>query len=247
MILFEAMMSMSRSAIRSFMTRMEGASVVDLCWNPVSPLSQALGAGRSGNVEPQPGIRISELTGFSVFHIMARRNKAAETAAAARRHFQLDAPSRPQAVFGTSVTLVWSGPDQVLAVMAGPAAPDLIGSVRSAFDGIASVSEQSDGRCLVRLSGPSVRDLLAKLCSIDVHASAFPVGAAAVTSIDHSTVNLWREAGGADGGSAFSILMSTSFAQSICHAILEAAAEYGAESISEPFDCAPRAQQSARP
>ena len=54
-------------------------------------------------------------------------------------------------------------------------------------------------------------------------------GAAAATSIDHTGVNLWRDANAADGSPVFNILVFTSFADSIWHTILDSSAEYGVE------------------
>ncbi len=54
------------------------------------------------------------------------------------------------------------------------------------------MSNQSDARAALRLSGPHVRDMLAKGCMIDLHPSVFPPGAAAMTSIAHIGVHLWR-------------------------------------------------------
>ena len=121
--------------------------------------------------------------------------------------------------------LIWSGPDQFL-VSARRAAKSAMDTARSAFAGMASLSEQSDGRSLIRISGPRARDMLAKVCSLDLHPAVFPVGAAAATSIDHTSVNLWRGKD-ADGEAMFHLLVFSTFAESLWHTLLDFGAEYG--------------------
>ncbi|CDX11476.1 Sarcosine oxidase gamma subunit [Mesorhizobium plurifarium] len=193
-------------------------------WTATSSLRHALVPGTFGATTPEPGVRVSERTGYGLLQIMARRGRWSETTAAARKLFGVEPPARPAVTFGKDATLVWSGADQYMALLARDHLP--VDAARSAFGGAASVSDQSDGRCLIQLSGPSVRDVLAKVSSLDLHPEAFPIGAAAATSIDHTSVNLWRESDAADGSAVFYILVFASFAESICHLILTVAAEY---------------------
>lgn len=209
---------------------MEGASVLDLTWNAVSPLAGVLVAERHGAAAGRAGVVLAELGDFSLVQIMARRGGWAQTAKVARARFGVAPPARPAAVFGNGAVLVWSGPDQFLALADRDTEPSL-GELREAFAGAASLSDQSDGRCLIRLTGTRVREALAKLSSLDLHDSAFPVGSAAATSIDHTNVSLWRGPDG-PGGATYDLLVFTSFASSLWNTILDAAAEYGVEAGS---------------
>jgi sarcosine oxidase subunit gamma len=194
-------------------------------------VQKVIAPGRYGNAESPAGVRVSEVIGFSLALIMARRGQWSETAKIAFRLYGSDPPARPAAVLGTT-TLIWSGPDQFMALSPASSDQSSVDAVRAAFAGVASVSDQSDGRCLVRLSGTRVRECLAKLCSVDLHESAFPIGAAAAASIDHSAVNMWRGADGLHLDPVFYILVFASFAESVWHAILEAASEYRVEPTS---------------
>ncbi|MER9971914.1 sarcosine oxidase subunit gamma family protein [Mesorhizobium sp. M0060] len=194
-------------------------------WTAKSPLRQVRVPGTFDATTPEPGVRLSERTRYGLLQIMARRGRRAETAAVSYHFYGVEPPARPAVSFGKDVTLVWSGADQYLALWQGDHRP--VDAVRSAFGSAASVSDQSEGRCLVQLSGPRVRDVLAKVSSLDLHPEAFPIGAAAATFIDRTAVNLWRESDAADGSAVFCILMFASFAESIWHVILMAAAEFG--------------------
>lgn len=201
----------------------------EFVWTATSPLHAMLVPGSSGAATSKPGVVLAEQTGFGLFQVMARRGRWAKTASVASQFFGVDAPARPAAAFGERATLIWSGADQFMALL--PSEDVTAESIHSAFDGIASVSDQSAARCLIRVSGPRARDVLAKISSLDFHPAAFPVGAAATTAIDHISTSVWREADAEDGSAAFGMLVFTSFAQSIWGAIIEAAAEYGMQIV----------------
>lgn len=201
--------------------------MLDLTWTPKSPLQHAVTPGRSGAAVKQAGIQLSEVRDFSLVLILARRGQWSAITRAAKTHFGVDAPVKPQAVSGREGVLLWSGPDQMMALFPRRDTLRPLDALREAFAGAASLSDQSDGRCMIRLSGARVRDMLAKVSSLDLDDSAFPAGAAAATSIDHTGVNLWREPDGPEGHPVFSVLASSTFANSLWHTLVDASAEYG--------------------
>jgi methylglutamate dehydrogenase subunit D len=204
--------------------------VVDFVWNARSPLQQAVVPGRAGAIVASAGVKLAEIRDFDLVQIFARRGQRETTAKAVKKYYGVEAPAPRQAVFGRGATLIWSGPDQVMALSARkPGTFRPLDALRESFEGIASLSDQSDGRCLIRMSGPQVRAMMAKLTSVDLHDSVFPIGTAATTSIDHTAVNLWRSENSEDGSPVFNVLVFSSFADSIWHTIVDAAAEYGIE------------------
>jgi heterotetrameric sarcosine oxidase gamma subunit len=212
------------------MIRREDASVVELDWIATTPLSRIYAAGRHGVKESAAGLAMAELGGFELVQVMARRGQWSAADQACKEAYGKPAPARPQAIEANGALLVWSGPDQFL-VLSAREAGSAMERAQLAFAGMASLSEQSDGRSLIRISGPRARDMLAKVCSLDLHPAVFPVGTAAATSIDHTPVNLWRgadrvvDAGG--GEATFYLLVFASFAESLWHTLLDSAAEYG--------------------
>jgi heterotetrameric sarcosine oxidase gamma subunit len=209
------------------MTRREDANVVELNWIATTPLSRVYAAGRHGVKENAAGLTMVELGDFELVQVMARRGQWGAVAQACADGYGKPAPARPQAIETGGALLIWSGPDQFLVLSArisgGNSAMD---TARSAFAGMASLSEQSDGRSLIRISGARSRDMLAKVCSLDLHPAVFPVGTAAATSIDHTSVNLWR-GNDAGGEATFHLLVFASFAESLWHTLLDSGAEYG--------------------
>ncbi|WP_296745015.1 sarcosine oxidase subunit gamma [Mesorhizobium sp.] len=202
--------------------------MAEFSWNTQSPLESALVPGHHGATATQGGVTLEELRDISLVQVMARRGRTAETAKAAKKVFGIEPPTSPSAAASRHATLIWSGPDQFIAFSAR-SGDDQFSRLSEAFAGVASLSDQSDGRCLIRIGGPSARQALAKFCSLDLDDAAFPLGAAATTSIDHTAMNIWREVDGTDGLAVFNMLVFTSFADSLWHTILDSCLEYGVQ------------------
>lgn len=215
---------MSSSAIPSSTIRMGGASVAEFSWDVRSPLDRALVVGPYG-AQGEAGVSLTEIRNFDLVQVMARRGKAAETAKAAEARFRVASPETPKAVDAADATLIWSGPDQFLVLSKG--GKHTMEALAPVFAGSASLSDQSHARVLIGVSAAKARAMLAKLSSIDLHPDVFPVGAAAATSVDHTSVTLWRGKDRQDGQAVFNLLVFATFAESLWHTMLDAAAEYG--------------------
>ncbi len=93
--------------------------------------------------------------------------------------------------------LVWTGRDQAF----------LMGAEPPALDGAAS-TDQSDGWAAFTLQGPDAEAALARLVALDLRATAFPVGHAARSGLNHLPMVLART-----GADAFLILTFRSMAR----------------------------------
>ncbi|TPI76652.1 sarcosine oxidase subunit gamma family protein [Mesorhizobium sp. B2-8-9] len=197
--------------------------MAEFSWDVRSSLDRALIAGFYG-AQGDAGVSLTEIRNFDLVQVMARRGKAGEMAKAAQARFGMAAPETPKAVDTADATLIWSGPDQFLVLSKG--GRHSIEALGPVFAGSASLSDQSHARALISVSGDKARAMLAKLSSIDLHPDVFGVGAAAATSMDHTSVTLWR---GQDrnGQAVFNLLVFATFAESLWQTILDSAAEYG--------------------
>ncbi|RUW33957.1 MULTISPECIES: sarcosine oxidase subunit gamma [unclassified Mesorhizobium] len=198
--------------------------MAEFSWDVRSPLDRALVAGAYG-APGGAGVSLTEIRDFGLVQVMARRGRTGEMTKAAKAHFGVAAPETPSAVDAADATLIWSGPDQFLVLSKG--GKHTMEMLAPVFAGSASLSDQSHARALISISGEKARALLAKLSSIDLHPAAFPVGAAAATSVDHTSVTLWRGKDRDDGQAVFNLLIFATFAESLWHTMLDAAAEYG--------------------
>ena len=76
---------------------------------------------------------------------------------------------------------------------------------------------------MIRVSGPRVRDLLAKGCGLDFHARAFAPGSAVQSS--YAQINVLFHA--LDEAPAVDLYAARSFAVALWEHLLEGALEYG--------------------
>jgi heterotetrameric sarcosine oxidase gamma subunit len=92
----------------------------------------------------------------------------------------------------------------------------------------ASPVDQSDGRVLLRMSGPNVRKILAKCVAVDLHSDAFAIGASANMLCCHVAANL-----ACSDADAFEIIVPRSFAGSVFEQVMEMGREFA---LTAAFD-----------
>jgi sarcosine oxidase subunit gamma len=84
-----------------------------------------------------------------------------------------------------------------------------------------SFFEQSDGRTLLRLSGPNVRRILAKCVAVDLHPDIFVEGQSAAMLCCHVSANVAR-----CGADMFEIIVMRSYAVTVFEEIMEMGREF---------------------
>lgn len=84
-----------------------------------------------------------------------------------------------------------------------------------------SFFEQSDGRTLLRISGPNVRSILAKCVAVDLHPSSFAEGQSGAMQCCHVSANLARV-----GTDTFEIAVMRSFAGTLFEEVMEMGREF---------------------
>ena len=126
-----------------------------------------------------------------------------------------------------AATVFWLGPDEwlVAAWPGGAALPQSLDAV--ARDWHVAVTDVSDARAVVRLSGPDARDVLEKGCTLDLHGSVFQPDDCAQTGLAQATVLLHRGADTAPDETAWDIYVERSFAGYLWMWLEDAAREFG--------------------
>ncbi len=185
----------------------------------------AVAPGRSGRLDGQPGMVVREHTSRLLASMIARPGLTAALSAAIERAFGVPLPFTPRFASGGGVSFIWSGPGHWLIECADTAIG--MDDVLTSVAGLASVFEQTDSRVVLELSGPRVRDVLAKGMPVDLHPASFQFGDVAVTSASHIGVQLWQCA----ASPAYRIAVARSFFESFWHALAMSASEYGCEII----------------
>lgn len=179
--------------------------VVEIMLPRVSPLADVAVQGRFGADRGSPGVEFRVRHPMSIVTVIARMGKGKSVASALESF-------NPQ----------WAGPDQyfVLAESRGEGA--LYRELKSALGDIASVSDQSHGRVIIRISGRKARAVLAKGTPVDLYPDEFAVGKSALTQMAHVGVHLTRV-----GDDAYDLSVFRGFAESFWEWITEQAEEFG--------------------
>jgi sarcosine oxidase subunit gamma len=186
--------------------------------------------GRHGMSQGEGGVSLMEVRGLSLATVIARKDKTAALLAAAKSAFGIDLPTTPRRVESGKIAFLWAGPDQWLAVTSENLPPGIFEKrLAEALAGAASVTEQSDGRTIIRVSGPRARDTLAKGLPIDLHPKAFKTGDTALTIGAHIGLQIWQ----LDEAPTYDLAVFRGFAGSFWHFLTHAAAEYGYR-VGEP-------------
>jgi methylglutamate dehydrogenase subunit D len=154
---------------------------------------------------------------------MARRGKSTELAARVKERFATELPLTPRRVADSRIHFISAGPGRWLAAAPNQSPVTFESDLREALSGLASVASQSDGRSIVRVSGPKARDALAKGVPLDLDPAVFGPGDTAMTVVAHINVHLWQ----IDTAPTYDFAVFRSFAGSFCEWLLDAAAEFG--------------------
>ena len=132
--------------------------------------------------------------------------------AAIGRALYIEMPVGPRASFAGRRTVIGTGPGTWLVIEDGAAA-DFADALEEELVGLASVSDQSSGYVVQRLSGAGAPLVLQRGAAIDFHPSVFGAGSAATTVIAHIGVIIWQ----VDARPTYDVATFRSFAGSFRH------------------------------
>lgn len=162
-----------------------------------------------------PAVTIDERRGLHILHLAGDLDDA-DFPTLARGALGLPLPQLAgETRDNRAVRILWLAPDRWLAVSAH--AIDM-----SALSAIAAVNDVAQGRTVLRLAGPKVRDLLRKGCPLDLDPAAFPSGRAAATLLGHLNVIMDCVA-----DDSFDLYVTRSYDQFVRDWLVRAAKEFG--------------------
>lgn len=189
-----------------------------LAMSAIGPLYEVGSFGAPGAA----GVVLTERRRLAVVQLAAFPDAAAAVATRLRTHLGAPVPQRPNtSATAGALTVLWLGPNRWLCVAS--ASHGAVSSLAGAFTAAqAAVTDLSHGRTVIRIDGPSARDLLAKGCKLDLHRRAFTAGACAVSQIAHVGAILHAVA-----PESVDVYVPRSYAQHFWEWLLEAAAEFG--------------------
>ncbi|MDJ0512983.1 MAG: sarcosine oxidase subunit gamma family protein [Methyloceanibacter sp.] len=192
----------------------------------LSALDGVSAAGRFGNPDGNAGVTLTERASLGLATLEVRKDQAVALAERVQAAYGAALPRGPISANGTGVRFIGIAPGQWFAVSETLPNEALADDLATKLHGLASVADHSSGRAVMRLEGPAVREVLAKGLAVDIDSRVFLDGAAAVTSIGHMGVLVWRD------GEAFDLAVFRSFASSFYGWLRASAAEFGIDVVT---------------
>ena len=178
--------------------------------------------GRAGT-----GLVIEERTDIALASVIAKRGKREPLAAAVSTAYGVTLPNGPRRAASGPFAFAGTGPEQWLASAEGAEAAGFAAKLRARIGLFAAVLDQSDARLVLRLSGPRVRDVLAKGVPVDLHAKVFKPGDVATTLVAYIGVQLDRI-----DDATFQLTAPRSMAGSFWSWLSASAGEFGYDVVS---------------
>jgi sarcosine oxidase subunit gamma len=175
---------------------------------------------------PRQGIRVADRDGLAIATVLVRKGRLAALTPLVRERFGIELPRGPSRVQGNDVAFAGIGPQAWLATSEARG-NEFVSILNEAIGDVASVCDQSSGYAILRMTGPNLRQTLAKILPIDLHPRAFAPGDVASSIASHVGATLWRLQDAADGSPVIEIAVFRSLAESFWHDLTASAAEFG--------------------
>jgi len=188
----------------------------------LEPFLSSLPTGSSGKdcvrIEIRAGLRHINLRGSP---------DNPEFLAAVARVLRQELPIAANTMTRGDHRVYWLGPDEWQIVTAIDASDGLVTQLREALMGKhACLSDLSGGQIGLQLSGPNVRDVLAKACTLDLAPAEFSLGTCAQSGLAKANMLIGLID---DVVPVFEIVVRRSFADYVVRWLQHAAAEYGVD------------------
>ncbi|WP_448951617.1 sarcosine oxidase subunit gamma [Labrys neptuniae] len=169
------------------------------------------------------GVTVADRSGLESVTLAARKGQEGALAQRMQAAYGLELPSAPKRSTAGTLAALGTGPSAWLVTREAGEAGPLVSDLTAAVGTLASVTDQTSGYAVLRLSGPRLRATLAKGLDIDLHPRVFVPGDVAVTACSHIGVTLWQ----LDDVPTYEIALFRSMAGSFWHWLSDSAAEYG--------------------
>ncbi len=160
---------------------------------------------------------------LTIASIASGRNKGKLLNAAILGSYGIELPTLPQRIVGPGgLELIWNGPHQWLMIAPRDPGRDLEHELLPVVAGLGAVTDQSDARVVIRVSGRRARDLLAKGVTINLEPAAFSKNAVAITYAFSIGVVLCQH----DATPTYDLVVFRSFADSLARRLRHSAEQW---------------------
>ena len=177
---------------------------------------------------PGAGLRLAEVP-FTAKLILRGDAGDAAFRAGAEEALGCPLPAAGGSCAGSAGAVLWLGPGEWLATGPPDAEERMAEALGRALSGHrAAIVDVTDGRVQLRLSGPRVREVLAKGCPLDLHPSAFGPGRVAASLLAQADILLHclGTEGEAPADPVFDLYVARSFAPYVRAWLVDAGHEF---------------------
>jgi heterotetrameric sarcosine oxidase gamma subunit len=164
------------------------------------------------------GVRVRMLEPDAILTILARSGKTNALIDKSHSELGLELADEPKRVTADETAALGIGPGRWLFIT------NAASKVTTAFDGLASISNHTDGYALFGIAGPKARNTLAKGVPVDLHPAIFDENSVAVTVVSHIGALVWKNT-----ADEFVVAVFRSYAGSFWDWLAESAEEFGLE------------------
>ncbi|MEM1302591.1 MAG: sarcosine oxidase subunit gamma family protein [Pseudomonadota bacterium] len=120
--------------------------------------------------------RIEQVTGLGMISVRGTLADAAFQSAV-KSATGVAVPERGHVAQDSGRTFAWMSPDEILVVCAAADVNDVLGALHAGLGALHHmVTDVSDARAVFRIAGPASRDVLAKVCPVDLRPAEFTTG-----------------------------------------------------------------------
>ena len=163
-------------------------------------------------------VSLSEIVPEAVTSVTAFKGQQKAVSAALDAAHDLKMPAPNRSLENAKLRAVWTGPNQAMMI-GDPLDADL--------SSIASLTDQTDAWCIVKLDGTNTADVLARLTPIDLRPSQFKRGHTAKTDLMHMMASITKT-----GTNSFEIMVFRSMAKTLVHDLTSAMQSVAARDIA---------------
>ena len=161
------------------------------------------------------GVTVSEVTDQSLVMVALPKDRAEDIESAISESCCLSIPAMGQSTKSTDSSLtLWRMQKNQVLVYFSYDADDAEANLAERFNAPAYFTDQSDSLGMIRVSGERSRDVLERICPIDLDPNVFTLGSVSRTVMEHIGTIIFR-----DGDDSYVLLTMRSFSRSMLHAI----------------------------
>ena len=197
--------------------------MTDFILNPRSALSNTITPGRRGKKEGQPGVTLTEVTGFAFANLTAFTGQKKALEKAIKAAFGIELPNESRRIEKHGISFIGVGPEQWIVMAYDAYSNGFLRRLAMLTNGIAALVDQSDARAILRVSGSESRRALTKGVSVDLDPQVFGKNCAATTLSAGLWISLWQ----VEDAPTYEISVFRAFGVSLYEWITHSAEEFG--------------------